>query len=184
MKYIFEVSDAGAVGLRVLHDDGRLAHDFPRVLRMAEACRQLRRSRRHLYRYVSRGWLRPVAKFSGEFFFDPEDLRSVESRQSGRRSSLPAGMSPLFPEYELRALQPDRDADLILSRVLERGAVKEIRWALRHYSLARRRLFLKSQGRRLLSGRTFHFWSWLWGGVGLADGPRWRRPGLAWGGVS
>src|SRR5258708_5087446 len=108
MKFVFEVPDEGAIRLRVLNDDGSPAQDFPRVLRMTDACRWLKRSRRHLYRYVARGWLRPVAKFSGEFFFDVKDLESYQRGPGPRRASLPGRMAALFPEYDIRTLQPER----------------------------------------------------------------------------
>jgi len=184
MKYIFEVTEEGDVSVQVLHEDGQAATTFPRVLRMADACRLLGRSRRHLYRYVARGWLRPVAKFSGEFFFDVRDLQALRGLRSGRRASVPGAMAPLFPEYDVRALEPVRDADVILSRILERGTARELRWALRVYSLPRRLAFLKSEGQRLLSSRALHFWSWLWGARVRRPKPSWRDPGLAWGGVS
>jgi len=184
MKYIFEVSETGNVEVKIRGEDGRIVKDIPRVLRMSEACRTLKRSRRHLYRYVARGWLRPVAKFSGEFFFDVRDLRTIRRHRTGRSVPVPAAMAPLFPEYDVKALEPVRDADLILSRILERGTARELRWGLRRYPLARRRAFLRSEGRRLLSARALHFWSWLWGGVRRPHKPSWRNPGLAWGGVS
>ena len=184
MKYLFEVSQNGSVSVQVLHEDGRVLRAFSHVLRMTDACRLLGRSRRHLYRYVARGWLRPVAKFSGEFFFDVRDLRAIHSLRVGRRASVPAAAAPLFPEYDVKTLEPVRDAHVILSRILERGTARELSWAVRHYPLTRRRAFLRSDGRRLLSARAHHFWSWLWGGVRPAHKPSWRNPGLAWGGVS
>ena len=75
MKYVFEVSDNEGIRLKILNDDGSTARDIPRVLRVADACRWLGRSRRHLYRYVKRGWLTPVAKFSGELFFEEKDYQ-------------------------------------------------------------------------------------------------------------
>jgi len=183
MKYIFEVAEKGPVHLRTMDDEGRVIREISCALRMSEACRWLGRSRRHLYRYVARGWLQPVAKFSGEFFFDKKDLEAYRRGNRDRRASLPVSMAFLFPEYDLRSLQPDRDADLVLSRILERGTSRDIQWALRHYSLARRRLFLKTQGPRLLSARAFHFWTWLWNGERPVNGPAWRNLGRALGGV-
>jgi hypothetical protein len=185
MKYIFEQSKRGPLSLQIQTDDGQILKDVARVLRMREACRALRRSRRHLYRYVERGWLSPAAKFSGEYFFDWEDLKKLAHRRGPRerRRSIPARMAPLFPEYTLPALEPERDADTILSRILECGTSRDIRWAVRRYALARRRRFLSAHGRRLLSERAFHFWSWLWGGV-RQTAPFWRDAGRSWGGVS
>ena len=80
MKYIFEVPEVGPMGLQIQGQDGQILKDIPRVLRMREACRALKRSRRHLYRYLQRGWLAPAAKFSGEFFFDGEDLKKLARR--------------------------------------------------------------------------------------------------------
>jgi len=185
MKYIFEVSSEGAVQRVTQEDHGQVLRDTVRVVRMEDACRQLKRSRRHLYRYVARGWLKPVAKFSGELFFDQSDLAALGPHASqGRRNALPRRLAPLFPEYDIKALAPERDAEMILSRVLERGNEREIRWAIRRFPLRRRRLFLSRQGRRLLSARAFHFWSWLWGRVRPSKTPAWRESGLAWGGVA
>lgn len=181
MKHIFEVSETGSVGLKILDEQGRTVREIPRILRMSEACRRLGLSRRHLYRYVARGWLRPAARFSGELFFDVHELEGLE-RGRGRRRALPASMAGLFPEYDLRSLEPDRDSSMILSRILERGTRRQIQWALRRYPLARRKGFLKAEGQRLLSGRAYRFWTWLWG-VRPPAGPYWREKGRTWGGA-
>ncbi len=173
----------GDVGLKVLDTENQLLRTVPRVLKMSEACRLLKRSRRHLYRYVARGWLRPAAKFSGELFFDIADLQDLQRSSLQRRRALPKSMTALFPEYDMNTLEPARDADIILARILERGTARQIQWALRHYSPARRRLFLKTDGRRLLSQRAFHFWTWLWG-VRLGAEPFWRDRGRIWGGAA
>ena len=183
MRYVFEVSETEAVTLKILDEESRVVRELPRVLKMPEACRLLGRSRRHLYRYIARGWLRPAAKFSGELFFDVNDLRSLQRGKQARRRSLPKSMAVLFPEYDLRTLEPDRDADLILARTLERGTPHQIQWALQRYPPARRKQFLKTEGRRLLTERAFHFWTWLWG-VRPPSGPFWRDRGRAWGGVA
>jgi len=186
MEYTFFVKETGAVSLKVHDPQGRVVREIPRVMRMTEACRALKRSRRHLYRYVTRGWLKPAAKFSGEFFFDWRDLRPLaHGAGRPRRAALPARMAPLFPEYELPTLEPGKDADTILSRILERGSRRDILWAIGRYPLARRRQFLRRQGKRLLSERAFHFWSWLWMGVPRGAGAAsWRASGRSWGGVS
>ena len=69
MNYSIEFEDPRRLSLRVWDDAGRLVREAPRIFSTEEACRLLRRSRRHLYRWVARGWLRPVTKFSGELFF-------------------------------------------------------------------------------------------------------------------
>jgi hypothetical protein len=184
MKYFFEVDESGAVRLRIQDENGHDLTVVPRAVRLNEACRLFKRSRRHLYRYVRRGWLKPVAKFSGEWFFDLRDLNALEHRDAERRrQAVPRRLAELFPEYDRERLEPDRDADLILARVLERGGSHEIRWALRRYPLSRRKAFLERQGRRLLSARAYRFWTWLWKGKDT-PGPAWRKGGLAWGGAA
>ncbi len=182
MNTIFRVSERGGNSLRILDEGGRLLRDIPRVVTSGEACRRLHRSRRHLYRCIRRGWLRPVAKFSNELFFDVEDVSRLQ-KAPRRHASPPASMTALFPEYEIQSLHAERDADLILSRILERGSFAEVRWALRHYSKGRRRRFLKRVGPRLLSARAQRFWSWLWGVRAGSYPHAWRKAGFGPGGI-
>lgn len=191
MKYIFEFSEKGPIRLQVREEEGHLIQEIPEVFPTGEACARLGRSRRHVYRYVARGWLHPVVKFSGELFFDAREVKALESarpasrpKSPARRPSVPRRLKPLFPEYDLQTLEPNRDADLILSRILERGDAPALRWALRYFSRKRRCQFLKTQGQRLLSDRALRFWSWLWRVSPLPGGPAWRRGGWRLGGVA
>src|SRR5437773_660195 len=109
MKYEFEELAEEAFHLQVRDASGRVVRDIPRALKMGEACRRLGRSRRHLYRYVVCGWLRPAVKFSGELFFDEKDLDTLAAAPRGRRRGVPAAMALLFPEYDRCVLEPERD---------------------------------------------------------------------------
>ncbi|MCB4756841.1 MAG: helix-turn-helix domain-containing protein [Elusimicrobia bacterium] len=185
MNTIFEVHEGGSVHVRLCDAGGQLVRDIPEAMTLREACRALQRSRRHLYRAIQRKWLEPVAKFSGEFFFDKQDIERLKPAAKRRWNSVPPSLRPLFPEHDLKNLHLERDANIILSRILERGTGADVRWALRHYSRAQRRSFLETQGERLLSPRAFHYWGWLWGSPhSSAKIPSWRNKGLALGGAS
>jgi hypothetical protein len=184
MNYTIEVSESGPTRLQIRDPQGRVVREVAEVFSTQEACQALGRSRRHLYRYIARRWLQPAAKFSGEFFFDAEDVRRLKGRTEGRVTSVPSSLNPLFPEYDVAQLHPERDADMILSRVLERGDARALRWALRRYPLARRALFLQTQGARLLSERAWRFWSWLWGVRPSRDRRPWRKLGRTLGGIA
>src|SRR5258708_31995678 len=183
MKYTFTVAEDGTVTFQE-RDPERGGLTKPRrVISATEAARLLRRSRRHLYRWIHRGWLRPVASFAQQHFLDLADVQALRrSQRSMRTPSLPPRLSPLFPEYDGRRLHLDRDADVILSRILERGDPAAVHWAQRHFALSRRKQFLRRQGARLLSPRTFHFWRWLWR-VPRRSHQNWRQPGRELGGL-
>lgn len=183
MKYIFTITDEGMAGLRVLDEADAVVRDIPRVWTMREAGRHLNRTQRHLYRYVQRGWLRPAAKFSGEFFFDPSEVKLLKKRARKRVNQLPSWLAPLFPEYDIENVHLDRDADLILSRLLDRGDGRAARWVLRHFTKNQRRDFLRRQGRRLLSKRSLGFWCWLWNTPVPRENVEWREKGLGPGGI-
>jgi len=180
----FTVSDKGPVQLLVKDEAGRILQEIPEVVTSRRISGTIMKSRRHLYRLIKKGLLAPVAKFSGELFFDKRDLDRLKSNAGKRWAALPHSMAPLFPEYDLQRLHLDRDTDLILSRILEQGNSEEINWATRHYSLKRRRAFLRTQGDRLLTPRTRNYWSWLWGVRTASKSPEWRKIGQKLGGIS
>lgn len=83
--------------------------------------------------------------------------------------TIPPALKPHFQEYDLQALEVERDAVLILQRVLEHGTWDEVRWLLSRYGAPRVRAFLRQHGERLLSQVAFHYWRKLFGIR------RWRR---------
>lgn len=86
---------------------------------------------------------------------------------------IPDGLKPYFQEYDLAQLDPLRDANLIIQRVLEFGTWDEIRWLFVTYGGQRIRLFVRRHGQRWLKPVTFHYWRKL---LGIR---RWRKPPFA-----
>ena len=122
------------------------------------ACRTLRRSRRHLYRYIRDGVLKPYGKFLGEWLLDPREVRRLAQLPHGLKSP-PKHSQTLFPEYDARKLNPYRDRRLIMGRVLDRGDRRELAWIFKRYPAPEIRNFLVTDGPRLLSPKSQNFWS-------------------------
>jgi hypothetical protein len=76
----FDILENGSVRLTVRDAEGHMLRRVQSAVGTHEACRMLSRSRRHLYRYIKRGWLQPVAKFAGELFFDAVDIQSIGAK--------------------------------------------------------------------------------------------------------
>lgn len=185
MAYRLSADDQGRVNFEEWDPELHKFKEPRRVISAAEAARLLKRTRRHLYRLIQRGWLHSVVIFANQHFLDWEEVQALrQKRFSSRTPSLPKGLAHLFPEYDRRGLQLERDADLILSRILERGDPLALRWAHRHFSRSRELQFLRRQGRRLLSPRALHFWSWLWRQPRIPRSQGWRRSGHALGGIA
>ncbi len=127
------------------------------VLSVREACGRLRRTRRQVYRYIHSAVLRPRAKLLGEWLLDSGEVENL-ARRPAKAQPIPRRLQVLFPEYRVGALNAGRDSTIVLSRVLERGGCRDLRWAMRRYRAAEFREFLKKDGARLLSPRSFVFW--------------------------
>jgi len=78
-------------------------------------------------------------------------------------SNIPSGLWPHFQEYDVRILDLDRDANLIIQRALEYGTWDEVRWLFGAYGGPRICTFLQERGERLLSRVTFNYWRKLLG---------------------
>lgn len=165
-------------GLRLARygSDGGAGPPVP-VVPVVEVCRRLRKSRRQVYRYVAEGRLVPCAKILDQWLFEEGEVARV---QGGR--GLPRWFQPLFPDYEVRRLDPAGDADLILSRAMDQGTRRHMVWIRRRYGKARLCGFLRTRGWRL-SSRSRAFWKVILG-VRPAPMPAWRRLGLRLGGVA
>ncbi len=151
-----------------------------RACTVSEACRLLRRSRRQVYRLMREGVVEARGKFLGEWLLDHASLERLRDRPA-QRQRLPRSFQPLFPEYDAATLNPGRDREVVLSRLLEHGGLRGIRWALRRFSAAELGDFLREDGARTLTPRTLGFWS-LFLGMPTPEKPAWRRQGWAWGG--
>lgn len=84
-------------------------------------------------------------------------------------SDIPSGLWPHFQEYDVRTLDLDRDANLIIQRTLEYGTWDEVRWLFGIYGGPRIRTFVRERGERMLSRVTFNYWRKL---MGIRN---WRR---------
>jgi hypothetical protein len=67
-------------------------------------------------------------------------------------------MRSLLWNVDFDELDVERDAELILGRVLERGRLVDVRWAVDRYGVERIRRFFRDAPRPELSPRTIRFW--------------------------
>jgi hypothetical protein len=67
-------------------------------------------------------------------------------------------MDWLFCEVDPDALDVERDGEYVLGRVLERGRLEDVRWAVRVYGLERIHRFFRESGHPEISSRTLAFW--------------------------
>lgn len=67
-------------------------------------------------------------------------------------------MKTLFWNVDFERLEAARDADFILERVLERGRLVDVRWAIEQYGFDRLRTFFRAAPRPSLSPRALRFW--------------------------
>ena len=129
-----------------------------RVVTVATACLRLRRTRRQVYRLMKAGRLGPLEKMLGEWLLDQAAVEGL-ARAPLSAQPLPERLKPLFPEYELKALNAGRDAMLIISRVLDGGGREDVRWLLKRYPGREIRRVIEEEGSRLLSPQSRRLWS-------------------------
>jgi hypothetical protein len=84
-------------------------------------------------------------------------------------TNIPSGLWPHFQEYDVRILDLDGDANLIIQRTLEYGTWDEVRWLFGTYGGPRICTFVQERGERLLSRVTFNYWR------RLLEIHQWRR---------
>lgn len=174
----------GPVHLQVLAEDGTILTDVPSVMTLREAARILKKSRRHLYRYIVRGWIKPLAKFSGEFFIDPSQVTKIKEHNISRQTALPPRLAPLFPDYDLRSLHLTRDRNLILTRVLERGSSIDIRWLKKRFSSKAIKDFVKTEGSSRLSPQAQRYWELITEVKSTEKSRPWQEVGRQLGGAT
>jgi hypothetical protein len=85
---------------------------------------------------------------------------------------VPEQQTWLFWEVTPDRIDLVRDRDYVLSRVLERGRMVDVRWAIRHYGFDRIRTFFESGYHAELSPRTLALWRAYFG---VAEGA-WPSP--------
>jgi hypothetical protein len=64
----------------------------------------------------------------------------------------------LFWETTPARIDPKRDADFVLTRVLEFGRLEDVRWLVKQYGLARIHRFFRTVASPEISKRTLSFW--------------------------
>jgi len=74
------------------------------------------------------------------------------------QANIPLGLQPYFQEYDVQALDLQRDANLIIQRTLEFGTWEEVRWVFSTLGAKRVRLFLRQYGERWLKPANFNYW--------------------------
>jgi hypothetical protein len=94
---------------------------------------------------------------------------------------LPKELRWVFWEVEFGALDPERDADFILARILEYGRMNDVRWLIRTYGMDRIHEFFRAVGNPELSERTRLFWRAVFHAEEerWATSPDWRRSSSA-----
>jgi hypothetical protein len=88
------------------------------------------------------------------------------------RTKLPSRLRWLFWEMDFESLDPERHADSILARILERGCMADVQWAIRYYGMERIHRFFREAGSPELSKRTIGFWR----AVFKAEDEKWASP--------
>lgn len=72
--------------------------------------------------------------------------------------SIPETALPFFQEYDFEHLDPERDSDLVIERLLGYGNRDEVRWLLKHYGQVRVQRWLSESGKRRLPRRRYRLW--------------------------
>ncbi|MFA5138867.1 MAG: hypothetical protein WC728_06490 [Elusimicrobiota bacterium] len=170
MKYDMLLARSDSGGWLLLDPAGGKPRE---VCTVKEACRSLSLSRRQVYRLLSTGVLASHGKAFGEWLLDSAGVERL-SRAPSAAQPIPARLAPLFPEYEVSKLNAGRDRTVVISRVLDRGRLEDIRWLLRRLSKGDVSKFIEQDGSRLLSRRSLRLWSLVFEVVPKAL-PKWRR---------
>jgi hypothetical protein len=71
---------------------------------------------------------------------------------------VPDAQRWLFWDADLGRLDPEQHAKYVLGRVLERGRLEDVRWAVSTYGFDRIHDFFRSQAHPEISARTRRFW--------------------------
>lgn len=76
---------------------------------------------------------------------------------------LPSSLHALFWDFDIDAIDLRRHAQLIIERIMERGAWAAMQWLQANYSRDSLRAFLEQRGKRVLPPRELNYWSLLCG---------------------
>ena len=75
--------------------------------------------------------------------------------------TIPHPLDPLFWEYDPGEISIFKHADLIMSRIMERGTWASMVWLQKTFSRNRIAGFLEKKGSRILPPRELNYWA-LW----------------------
>ena len=153
---------------------GEVLRKADRVWTLSEFCRRSGKSRRQIYRDIKDGKVHPLSKFLDDWLVEPAELARI--------LPPPADLASLMPEYDLAALDLDRERELVLSRVLRFGGRQRLRWAFSFYGPGLIKDFVAQRCAALLDPRSARFWC-LYFGVRAASALPSRRKGRRWGGA-
>lgn len=73
-------------------------------------------------------------------------------------TSLPHSTEIFFQEYHFVDLDLERDQSLIIERLLAYGSRPEIQWLFQRYKTEAIRIWVDTQGHRLLPRSRYHLW--------------------------
>ena len=182
--YYLEFDDGGLRRLTVRDREGAGPTSEYTPATVSYAQKVLGRSQRQVYRYLREGTLGILAKVSGCHLLDAAQVIGLarQQRRMARIGGLPRSFKPLFPEYSLKSLDPLKDSALILARILERGTLRDIQWAMALYDPEIVKDFLSRHAARLLSAKSLRFWTWYFGVGRVAVTPA-RAMGRRLGGI-
>lgn len=93
-------------------------------------------------------------------------------------SALPPFVERLLWDVDPASIDLDRDAPLVLERVMSRGSWEAMKWLRATYPQAKLASFVRSEGVRRLSPRDRAYWA-LVCGVEVEPGPGGGRPSWA-----
>ncbi|MBI4314821.1 MAG: hypothetical protein HY872_09025 [Chloroflexi bacterium] len=82
----------------------------------------------------------------------------MNTKATKRRVAVPKSLAPHFQEFSLRKLNVQRDALVIMQRVLEYGDLAELRWLFETYGRSAINEFVRQRDESWLSRRAFYFW--------------------------
>ena len=85
---------------------------------------------------------------------------------------IPSRMKRIFWNVDFDELDPARDADAIIARIVEFGTLQDVRWAIDRYGLKRIHRFFRTCGSPEVSDKTVAFWR----AVFKAEDETWPRP--------
>jgi hypothetical protein len=72
--------------------------------------------------------------------------------------AIPKAQRWLFWDVDPSKVEPERHAAFVIPRVLEQGALADVRWLMQRLGSARIHRFLREEGHPELSPKTLSFW--------------------------